>query len=150
MYFIKKISSEELRAALKSFFEIADFDEFKLVRGVSIRDGDICFSTLDEKCFYHISRYDGTFSWWSLEKNSTSAMDGLYEAFYETVREGMPFIKLNLPKGKRSVIIDSVAEGHYNKSESEEADLEDRYEIYIAHPDVIDNFKKRMNRHIES
>lgn len=142
MIHIKKITPEEMNGALRRYFDVASAEDFWEVKGMYAREGDLCYSTLDDNCYYYMKESTNNIVYFALEPGKMENIKGLWEALYEMVCEGYPFLRFVGRKGRYGKIFKSFS--HYKKIEPEIITNEEIV-CFVGHPENMEKIKRRFN-----
>ena len=143
MKYIKNITPDELNSALRRYFGVATADDIWEVKAVYALDGELCYATTDDNCYYYLNSVDNNFVYWAFNKNESINIKGLFEVLVELVKEGHPFIKVNGTVGRYRKILKAF--DHYSPVKVVEKENEG-FVFYIGHPDNIEKFIRRINK----
>lgn len=105
MKYIKKITADEINEALGKFYEVASYDDFFQVKGFYAQDEDLCFASKDDNCFYCFELRNSVFVYFALDQGKFSNIRGMWEAMYEIICSGFPFIRLCGRAGRYSKLL---------------------------------------------
>lgn len=142
MKYIKRITAQEMRDALQKAYYMLPRDEFWEIKDIKAKTFDYCYATLDNTCFYYLDKFTENFVYFALEKKVEN-IRGACEALYELVCEGVPCIRINGLPGRYNLL---RKKAHLKIEESDGTDDRDYYVWYIAHPEDVEELKKRINR----
>lgn len=142
MIHIKKITPGEMNGALRRYFDVANAEDFWEVKGMYAKEGDLCYCTLDDNCYYYFEVDSNNFVYFAMEPGKMENIKGMWECFYDIVCTGYPFIRINGRKGRYPKILKSF--GYYQFVETP---IEENEEVvwYIGHPENIEKIKRRFN-----
>lgn len=105
MKYIKKITADEINGALGKFYEVASYEDFFQVKGFYAQDEDLCYASKDGKCFYCFELHNNVFVYFALEQGKFSNIRGMWEAIYEIICFGCPFIRICGRTGRYSKLL---------------------------------------------
>lgn len=142
MIHIKKITPEEMNGALRRYFDVASAQDFWEVKGMYAKEGDLCYSTLDDNCYYYMKESTNNIVYFAMEPGKMENIKGLWEALYEMVCEGYPFLRFVGRKGRYGKVFKSF--NYYKKIEPEIITNEEIVG-FVGHPENIEKIKRRFN-----
>ena len=142
MIHIKRITPEEMNGALRRYFDVASAEDFWEVKGMYAKEGDLCYSTLDDNCYYYFEGDNNNFVYFAMEPGKMENIKGMWECFYDIVCTGYPLIRINGRKGRYPKLLKSF--GYYKFVETP---IKENEEVvwYIGHPENIDKIRRRFN-----
>lgn len=144
MKYLKRITTKEVDDALKKAYGKLTVEEFWDVRGLIAKDGDFCYATKDDSCFYVYQKDVDNFVYFALE-HKVQNIKGLYEVLLDLVYNGIPYIHFNGRKGRYDIIKKSFLHV-FEDNRAEKRDDWDFLVIYAAFPENIIRFVERINR----
>ena len=105
MKYIKKITADEINEALGKFYEVASYEDFFQVKGFYAQENDLCYASKDGSCFYCFEVQTSVFVYFALEQGKFSNIRGMWEAMYDIICFGFPFIRLCGRTGRYSKLL---------------------------------------------
>lgn len=105
MKYIKKITADEINEALGKFYEVASYEDFFQVKGFYAQENDLCYASKDGSCFYCFEIQTSVFVYFALEQGKFSNIRGMWEAMYDIICFGFPFIRLCGRTGRYSKLL---------------------------------------------
>lgn len=142
MKYIKKVTNDAVNEALKKFYDVASKEDFWEVKGLYAFPTDLCYSTIDDNCFMCYTPKTQYFVYFAIEQGKMSNIRGLFEAFYEIVCSGYPYIRFYGRIGRYPKILKAFS--CYDAPK--ETVIKGKEEIvwYAGHPDNIEKIKRRF------
>ena len=112
MKYIKKITPDDFNNAFYEYLGVASKEDLWEVNGAYARPEYLCYATIDNNCYYCLeTERNNNFVYFAFEKNKLINMKGLYEAIYEMICEGRPFIRFSGRPGRYRKILNGF--GHW-------------------------------------
>ena len=145
MKYIEKISASEFNEAFKNYFDVATKEDWWEVNGTFVINEDLCYKSIDNNCYYClVKRHNNNFIYFAYDKNRLINIKGLWESLVEMVKEGCPYIRF----AGRQNRYKKIMKGFVAWWETHDA-ADPTYEsfmCYVAHPDNIDQLRRRINK----
>jgi hypothetical protein len=143
MKYIKKITYKEWDDALKKAYGKLTQEEFWDLRFAVANDKCICYSTIDDSCFYLYDTVIDNFIYFALEKKVQN-IKGLYEVMLELVYNGIPYVHYNGRKGRYN-ILEKAGFMFIVNDTTKNIDSENDFKVvYAAHPYNIWLLNKKL------